>query len=84
MEFQQKILLAVIIVLVVFALYIVFTTAPAAPVAPAKPANTTAAESILHQAMLFGEGQGNYSYSFSDISNGYNTTYILTNQGGER
>ncbi len=84
MESQQKMLLAVIIVLVAFALFIVLTTAPAAPVAPAKPADTTAAESILHKAMLFGKGQGTYSYSFSDISNGYNTTYTLVSQGGER
>ena len=84
MEYQQKILLAVIVVLVVFALYIVFTTMPAAPTAPAKPPNITAAESILHKAVLFGKGQKTYSYSFSDISNGYNTTYTLLDQGAER
>ena len=84
MEYQQKILLAVIVVLVVFALYIVFTTMPAAPTAPAKPPNMTAAESILHKAVLFGKGQKTYSYSFSDISNGYNTTYTLLDQGAER
>lgn len=77
MEYQQKILLAVTALLVVFALYIALTSGPQ------RPADTTEAKDILMSAMLFGKGQESYTYSFSDSTNGYNTTYeIAKNSGG--
>jgi hypothetical protein len=81
MESQQKILMAVTIALVVFAIYLVFTTIPAPA---AKPPDTTAAESILQKAVLFGKGLETYSYSFSETSNGYTTTYTLLKNGDEK
>jgi len=71
MEYQQKILLAVTALLVVFAIYIAFTTVPV------KPPDTTGARNLLAKAVVFGMGEKEYAYTFSEDSNGYRTTYSL-------
>lgn len=77
MEYQQKILLAVIAVLVVFALYLAITSQPQqAPVVTAP--DVSAAESLLVHAMDFGKGMDTYTYSSEESSNGYWTFYNYT------
>lgn len=77
MEYQQKLLLLTGL-LVAAALYIALTGAPA-PVP-----DSTEAEKLLMKNAAFGKGMGDYAYSYSDISDGYKTTYTLISHGSER
>ncbi|MFH0885392.1 MAG: hypothetical protein V1861_06815 [Candidatus Micrarchaeota archaeon] len=75
MEYQQKLLL-VTAILVAVALYIVFTTAPAPG-----PESSEEAEALLLKSAGFGKGLTDYTYSYSDMSDGYKTTYSLIKAG---
>jgi len=76
MEYHQKLLL-VTAILVAVALYIVFTAVPAPG-----PASSEEAESLLMKSAGFGKNLSDYTYSYSDISDGYKTTYTLIRSGG--
>ncbi len=78
MEYQHKLLL-VTIILVAVALYITFTVGPG-PSAQ----NSDEAEALLVKAAAFGKGLSDYTYSYSEISDGYRTSYVLASSGGAR
>jgi hypothetical protein len=75
MEYQQKLLL-VTAILVAVALYIVFTTVPAPG-----PESSREAEALLLKSTGFGKGLADYAYSYSDMSDGYKTSYSLIRAG---
>jgi hypothetical protein len=81
MEYQHKLIL-VSAVLVAAALYVVFTMPQPPPQGPAS--NSSEAEALLIQAAGFGSGLASYTYAYSDISDGYNTSYRLMADGGDR
>ncbi|MEW6036594.1 MAG: hypothetical protein AB1529_08340 [Candidatus Micrarchaeota archaeon] len=76
MEYQHKLLL-ITAILVAAALYIAFTTAPA----PAAP-DSSEAEELLLNSSGFGKGLADYAYSYTEVSDGYRTTYSLIRKGG--
>jgi hypothetical protein len=78
MEYQHKLIL-VSAVLVVIALYLVFTMP-----APPAGADNSQAEALLLKSAGFGKGLLNYTYAYSDVSDGYKTTYALIAAGETR
>lgn len=78
MEYQHKLLIATGI-LVAIAIYIVLTL-PAAETGP----DSAEAEALLLKSAGFGKGLGDYVYSYSELSDGYTTSYALVVNGGER
>ena len=79
MEYQQTILLIAIAVLVGLALY--FTLAVEVTEPPV--IDTAEVETLLMKGVEFGKGEDNYVYSYSKISDGYKTTYLLTKNENE-
>lgn len=76
MEYHQKLLL-VTAVLVATALFILFSASP-----PPSPQSSEEAEALLLKSAGFGKGLETYTYSYSDVSDGYKTTYTLMKSGG--
>ncbi|HSB47526.1 MAG TPA: hypothetical protein VLD37_05920 [Candidatus Bilamarchaeum sp.] len=76
MDYQQKMLL-VCGLLIALALYFALTSAPV----PAR--DTSAAEELLMRAAAFGKGAGDYTYSYSEVSDGYKSTYTLVKNGND-
>ncbi|NYZ74067.1 hypothetical protein H0O00_02910 [Candidatus Micrarchaeota archaeon] len=76
MEYQHKLLLLAAL-LVVVALYVVATMAPQQP----EQADTSKEQALLLKSAGFGKGLGDYTYSYSETTNGYKTTYSLVNAG---
>ncbi|MFH0737135.1 MAG: hypothetical protein V1827_00630 [Candidatus Micrarchaeota archaeon] len=72
MEYQ-KILLFATLILVAVAVFFMLT-APQPPQA----ADSGEAESLLRMTASFGKGLGGYSYSYTDVSDGYTTSYALS------
>ena len=79
MEYQEKILLLVTGLLIVLALYFTFT----ATTTKAANIDTKTAEALLMKGLRFGANQTDYFYSYTDLSDGYKTTYMLTKRGNE-
>ncbi|MBU0591787.1 hypothetical protein KKG55_02830 [Candidatus Micrarchaeota archaeon] len=79
MDYQQKILVAVTVLLVALAIYFTWGnyTRPVAD-------NTTDLDevnSILMKGVEFGTGFANYTYSYKEVSDGYETRYMLVKNG---
>jgi len=78
MEYQHKLLLLAAL-LVAVALYALTTTGTP----PEIVQNTSEAQSLLMTSVGFGKGLGDYTYSYSEVMNGYRTSYIITKAGDE-
>jgi hypothetical protein len=78
MEYQKILLLAT--VLIIGAAVYIMITIPQAPPA----GDSEAAESLMLKSSSFGRGLGEYIYSYSEVSDGYKTTYTLDSSGGQR
>lgn len=71
MEYQHKLIL-LSAVLVAIALYVA-VTAPR----PDLPADAGAPEALLIKSANFGYGLESYTYAYSDVTDGYKTSYLL-------
>ena len=76
MEYQKKLLL-ITALLVVVALYFAVTTVPP------KPVDNSPVQNLLMKGIVFGKGQANYAYSFSEITDGYKNSYVLVKNVNE-
>jgi hypothetical protein len=84
MEYQEKILLLVVVLLVALAVYLTLVAPVAKPVANVSPnVSTAAAEDLLLKGLSFGMGQANYVYAYNEVSDGYRTSYVLTKNGND-
>jgi len=77
MEYQQKMLLLAALLIAV-ALYLAYTSGPL--IAP----SSAEAEGLLQTSAGFGKGLAGYTYSYSDVSDGYKTAYTLIDGNGSR
>lgn len=75
MEYRHWLLL-VTAVLAVVAFYIVFTTETAQP-----SADSSAANALLIKSAGFGRGLKDYVFSYTELADGYKTTYVLIRSG---
>lgn len=76
MDYQKKMLL-VCGLLIALALYFALTNARET----VPPKDTNGTEALLLRALAFGKGAGDYTYSYTEVSDGYRNTYTLTKAG---
>ncbi|MBU0532378.1 hypothetical protein KKB44_02690 [Candidatus Micrarchaeota archaeon] len=79
MEYQQKIVLLVVVLLVALAIY--FTITIEMPVT--EEANTTEVKELLLKGMEFGKGLNEYTYAYTDVSDGYRVGYVIAMRGND-
>ncbi len=77
----QKMILLVTGLLVLIAVYIAVTSGT--PQAPSQQ-NATEAAALLLKSSGFGKGLGDYTDSYSQVSDGYKVTYTLVQSGSDR
>jgi len=82
---QKMVLMGFAAALVLIAIYLALSGAskPEAVVPTPNAPDTKAAELILGKGIAFGSGLKDYSYSYSEASDGYKVSYILTKFGNE-
>ncbi|MFN7991844.1 MAG: hypothetical protein U0R44_06855 [Candidatus Micrarchaeia archaeon] len=79
MEYQ-KIMLLIVGLLVVVAVYLAVTSP-----APVKRApDSGPAQELLLKSAGFGKGLGGYTYAYSEVSDGYKTSYVIQKDAGLR
>ncbi len=76
MEYQHKLLLLAVL-LVAVALYVMATAAPQQP----EQANASEAQALLLKSVGFGKGLGDYTYAYSETTNGYRNAYTIVKAG---
>jgi len=79
MEYQHKLLL-VTAILVAVAIYIVLTSGPVA----APQGDSSEAEMLLARSAGFGRDLADYSYAYSENSDGFRVSYTLVSSNGSR
>lgn len=80
MDYQQKIVMVVVVLLMLLALYFVATQEVPKSEEPADPSE---AMELLLKGLSFGAGYEEYVYSYTEVSDGYKTEYVLTKNGNE-
>jgi hypothetical protein len=83
MEYQEKILLLVTVLLIALAVYLTLTAPVAKPATNITNVSTNGVEELLLKGLSFGTGQVNYVYAYNVVSDGYNTSYVLTKNGND-
>jgi hypothetical protein len=84
METQEKILLLVAVLLIALALYLTLSAPVVKPVASIPNATSASgAEELLLKGLSLGNGQLEYAYAYYVVSDGYNTSYVLTKNGND-
>jgi len=84
MEYGQKILLLAAGILAVFAIYWAATTFLAPGTGTQQNAtDTSAAQALLIRAMGFGADAGDYTYSFTELTDDYRVAYTITANGND-
>lgn len=79
MEYQ-KIMLLIVGLLVAVAVYLAVTSP-----APVKGApDSGPAQELLLKSAGFGKGLGGYTYAYSEVSDGYKTSYVIQKDAGLR
>lgn len=80
MDYQQKIVIVVVVLLLLLAVYFVATQeTPEAE----EPEDSSGAMELLLKGLGFGQGHGEYVYSYTEVSDDYKTEYIFTKNGNE-
>ncbi|MBI5046373.1 hypothetical protein HZC07_01435 [Candidatus Micrarchaeota archaeon] len=80
MEYHEKIVLAVVLLLVGLAVYLAVSNKPAPLPAPL---NVSQGRALVMNALSFGYSAQNYTYSFSETSDGYEVNYTLRKVGNQ-
>ncbi len=83
METQQMIVLFVALILVAAAVYFIMVAEPSEITDPQEndTAQLKVVEGLLFKGLEFGKGKIEYVYSFSETSDDYQVTYVLTKNG---